>query len=468
MLTRATPEAQAPAKTRWQRFAERRLLNVVMGLMVVALCGAVLFPHVVMTVPAGHVGVLWKRIGGYSFECWCWVPRGTVLEPGEIRQEGLHIIWPWDDLVLYNLRLQTATRSFDAISNDGVRLSASISVRFQLQHDSVAQVHKFIGPGYADMIVMPIIGSRARDVISKYSAEAVYSRERGSIQDELRVAAEKNLAEQLNRLVQPEVSDQIKAPPPALEQRQKRRSRASEAAAATIAPSLHNAIEILDTLVLGIELPPAVVAAINRKIEQFYVAQEYEFRVQRERLESTRKAIEAAGIKDFQQTVSQGISESYLRWRGIEATLQLSQSNNTKIVIVGGGKDGLPIILGNVDAAPAPAAPASTPPSGTPERTNTTDRLSPANSPPNAPSTSPPSSPADTSAAPAPQPPTDSKTGDATPPPPSASDKLRSMLTPNLSDVRSMILGTPKAAPPAGEPKATATAAGGQAAAPRP
>jgi hypothetical protein len=78
---------------------------------------------------------------------------------------------------------------------------------------------------------------------------------------------------------------------------------------------------------------------------------------------SERKKIEGEGIRDFQQIVSQGISESYLRWRGIEATLQLSQSTNSKVVIIGSGKDGLPIILGNVDT-PAPTSAGSTPPTG--------------------------------------------------------------------------------------------------------
>jgi hypothetical protein len=113
--------------------------------------------------------------------------------------------------------------------------------------------------------------------------------------------------------------------------------------------------------VTGIELPEAIVAAINRKTEQYYIAEEYKFRVEREKRESERKKIEAEGIRDFQQTVSQGISESYLRWRGIEATLQLSQSTNSKVVVIGSGKDGLPIILGNVDT-PAPAG--GTQPSG--------------------------------------------------------------------------------------------------------
>jgi hypothetical protein len=118
---------------------------------------------------------------------------------------------------------------------------------------------------------------------------------------------------------------------------------------------------LYDVLVTGIELPAAIVAAINRKTEQYYIAEEYKFRVEREKRESERKKIEAEGIRDFQQIVSQGISESYLRWRGIEATLQLSQSTNSKVVLIGSGKDGLPIILGNVDT-PAPAG--TTPPSG--------------------------------------------------------------------------------------------------------
>jgi hypothetical protein len=119
--------------------------------------------------------------------------------------------------------------------------------------------------------------------------------------------------------------------------------------------SLQNAILILDTPVLGIELPLEIVAAINRQTQQFYEIQEFKYRVEREAQESRRKQIEANGIAAFQQTVSKGISDSYLRWRGIEATLALAQSQNAKIVIIGGGKDGLPIILGNVDGAPVPS-----------------------------------------------------------------------------------------------------------------
>src|SRR5207248_5101440 len=104
----------------------------------------------------------------------------------------------------------------------------------------------------------------------------------------------------------------------------------------------------------------------------YYISEEYKFRVAREIRESERKKIEAEGIREFQQIVSQGISDSYLRWRGIEATVQLAQSPNSKIVIVGSGKDGLPIILGNVDSPQtASAAPGGNGDTGAKDKTAT-------------------------------------------------------------------------------------------------
>ena len=135
------------------------------------------------------------------------------------------------------------------------------------------------------------------------------------IQDQVRSSTQKSLGANLDKLVQPEAMEQ---PDPK-----------------HYNDFLQGSIQILDTLVLSIELPPAIVNAINRQTEQFYLIQEYKFRVEREAEESKRKQIEANGIAAFQQTVSKGISDSYLRWRGIEATLMLAQSPNSKIIIIG-------------------------------------------------------------------------------------------------------------------------------------
>jgi regulator of protease activity HflC (stomatin/prohibitin superfamily) len=322
-----------PPKRGWWRFVGRHLPGVSVVLMVALLTATVLYPYVVITVPSGQVGVLWKRFNGFDAYCWCFVGRGTILDPKQLRNEGLHIVWPWDKLFLYDLRLHSTPQTYNAISKDGVSVIAQISIRFQLLHDSIAVLHKFIGPQYLESVVGPEIGSQAREVISQYTAQEVYT-SREPIQDKIRVNAQTSLGAHLNKLVQPEAMEQ---PDP---------KHYNE--------FLQHSIQILDTLVLSIELPPAIVAAINRQTEQYYQIQEFKFRVEREAQESKRKQIEANGIAAFQQTVSQGISDSYLRWRGIEATLALAQSTNTKIVIIGNGKDGLPIILGNVDSPASP------------------------------------------------------------------------------------------------------------------
>src|SRR6266478_3819976 len=267
---------------RWRRFIENYLPMVVIYLMVATLVAIVLYPHMVATVPSGQVGVLWKRFGG-----------GTVLDPRKLKNEGFNLILPWNQVFLYDLRLQSFTEPYNAISSDGVSLTATVIVRFRLQRDAVPVLHQAIGPNYKQVLVQPGIGSLTRQVIAEYTAEQAYSTARQEIQDKIRNLAEARLSEKMMEHEGDEESYRV---------------------------SMRDTFILYDILVTGIELPAAIVGAINRKTEQYYIAEEYKFRVEREKRESERKKIEAEGIRDFQQTVSQGISESYLRWRGIEAT----------------------------------------------------------------------------------------------------------------------------------------------------
>jgi regulator of protease activity HflC (stomatin/prohibitin superfamily) len=248
-----------------------------------------------------------------------------VLDPRRLKNEGFNLILPWNEVFMYDLRLQSFTESYNAISSDGVSLTATVNIRFRLQRDAVPVLHQAIGPNYKQVLVQPGIGSLTREVMAQYTAEQVYSTARQEIQDKIRSLAEDRLSEKMMEHEGEEESYRV---------------------------SMKETIILYDILVAGIELPAAIMAAINRKTEQYYIAEEYKFRVEREKRESERKKIEGEGIREFQQIVSQGISDSYLRWRGIEATLQLSQSTNSKVVIIGSGKDGLPIILGNVDSTP--------------------------------------------------------------------------------------------------------------------
>ena len=150
--------------------------------------------------------------------------------------------------------------------------------RFELAHRAVAVLHKFIGPQYLETVISPEIGSQAREVISKYTAEEVYT-SRNKIQEQIHNATRKSLGANLDKLVQPEATEQ---PDPK-----------------GYNDFLQASIQILDILLLGIDLPSAVVDAINSQTAQFYMIQEYKFRIESEAQESKRKRIEANGIAAF-------------------------------------------------------------------------------------------------------------------------------------------------------------------------
>src|SRR6185503_21203421 len=143
--------------------------------MVATLIGFVIAPNVIVTVQSGHVGLLWKRFRG-----------GTMLDPRQLKEEGLRVLLPWDKLFIYDLRLQTTTDTYNAISKDGVNLGATINIRFRLKHDAIPQLHQAIGPEYLARLLRPEIGNRAREIIAQYTAEEVYSTKRQEVQAEIR------------------------------------------------------------------------------------------------------------------------------------------------------------------------------------------------------------------------------------------------------------------------------------------
>src|SRR5262249_58080940 len=151
----------------------------------------------------------------------------------------------------YDLRLQSITQNYNAISSDGVSLDATMNVRFRLQRDAIPVLHQAIGPNYIDLLVRPGIGSLAREVMAQYTAEQVYSTARQEIQDKIRSLAEDRLSE---KMMEHEGEESYRV-------------------------SMKDTIILYDILVTGIELPAAIVAAINRKTEQYYIAEEYKFRV---------------------------------------------------------------------------------------------------------------------------------------------------------------------------------------------
>ena len=258
--------------------------------------------RIFISISAGHAGVLWKRFGG-----------GTVVD--EIFPEGFHFVFPWNRMSIYNLRLREATDTVTVLARDGLQISVEVLVRYRPDASNLGKLHKHMGENYLKVLVLPEVNSQARTVMSEFLAEEIYTIKRREIQE----AIQEGTARELRVKFQQEKNDTA-------------------------------LVYVEDILLKSITLPKKVRTAIQAKVEQKHLMLQYQYILQREEKERQRKEIEARGIRKFQEIVQNGISDRYLRWKGIDATLALAKSNNAKIVIIGAGEGGMPLILGNMGA----------------------------------------------------------------------------------------------------------------------
>ncbi|HEV2547118.1 MAG TPA: prohibitin family protein [Stellaceae bacterium] len=289
-------------------WTEDHLLSIGLGILLVLLLVAALSPRIFITVPAGHEGALFKRFSG-----------GTDVE--QAYDEGFHIIGPWNNMYIYDVRFQNQSSKFDAHTSDGLNLRADVAFRFRVQRRNVPLLHKYIGEDYVEKLILPSLGARVREEVARHTPEEVYSTKRLEIQDRIREGMRKEFA------MDPE------------------------------ADTLLQRVEFLELdeiFLRDVELPESLQKSMVEKNQQLQMMLEYDYRIEREKKESERKRIEAEGIRQFQDIVKDGITDRYLMWKGIDATLQLAQSSNSKVIVVGSGKTGLPILLGNLDAVIAP------------------------------------------------------------------------------------------------------------------
>jgi regulator of protease activity HflC (stomatin/prohibitin superfamily) len=273
--------------TRWSRFLDwfrRKAVYLSIAVLLLIFAFLLLSNRIVYNILPGEIGVRWSRFGG-----------GTVLDRDY--PEGLRLIFPWDQMYIYNVRVQEVHDEIVVLAANGLPIKLDYSCRYQPDLHRVPQLHQTYGPDYVDVMVKPEIVSALRQVIGNYRPEEIYARDEQGLLDEIYNAL---AAELVDRYV-----------------------------------------TVQTLLIKELRLTPELEAAINEKLVADQNAEAYEFRLKREESERTRKGIEAEGIRDFERI--SGIS--ILKWRGIEATTEIAKSPNTKVIVVGTGSDGLPLIL---------------------------------------------------------------------------------------------------------------------------
>lgn len=255
--------------------------------MVIAL--VIAFSQMFTIIPAGYAGVI-DMFGSVS---------DNTLKP------GVNFVNPIANIVKFDTRKQELKETMNVPSKEGLSIELELSLIFRLSMDKVNEIYKTAGDydEYLQKLVVPNFRSVVRGVTTKYEAKALYTAEREKLESEIK----------------------------------------SKLAAV---PEMKEAI-ILSAPLRQITLPAGLKNAIEDKLKAEQESQRMEFILTREKQEAERKRIEAQGIADFQEIVSKGISEQLLKWKGIEATEKLANSPNSKVIVIGSGKDGLPIILGN-------------------------------------------------------------------------------------------------------------------------
>lgn len=261
-----------------------KLVLLVGGLVLVAL---VLFASIAY-VPTGHVGVL--------------TMFGKVT--GDYLPEGVHLVNPLKVNNKMSIRTQELKEAASVPSSEGLIITLDTSLLFHLNPEKAPEVFQRIGPNYINVVVEPNLRSAIRSVTAAHRADALYSAEREKV------------AQQIYAELQRELGPR--------------------------------GVAIENVLLREVQLPPTLKQSIEEKQRAEQESLAMAFRLDRERQEADRKRIEAEGIRDFQRTVSQGINEQLLTWKGIETTEKLATSPNAKIVVVGAGagRSGLPLILG--------------------------------------------------------------------------------------------------------------------------
>jgi len=258
-----------------------------LGLAVAALLIVILLFASIARVPAGHVGVL--------------TLFGRVT--GETLPEGMHLVNPFKQNNILSIRTEQIKESASVPSAEGLVIALDTSLLFHLMPDRAAEVYQRIGPKYEATIVEPSLRAAIREVTASHSANALYTGEREKVSQEIHNQLSIELAKR--------------------------------------------GIAVEKVLLRDIQLPATLKASIETKQQAEQESLAMSFRLQKERQEAERKRIEAQGIRDFQKVVSEGINPLLLEWKGIEATEALARSENSKIVILGNPKTGLPVIIGH-------------------------------------------------------------------------------------------------------------------------
>ena len=267
-------------------FKSTYIIVAVVIMIILLLFGGRMF----LILDAGERGVIFK-------------PYSIGLDKENVYGEGFHVIAPWNNMYVFGVREQQRDEPMDVLDKSGLSISMDITVRFNPIFKEIGFLYEQFGVNYINVLVIPEVRSTVRQVAGRYTAEEIYSTKRAEV--------EQAIIEETKMVLS------------------------------------KNYIQMKALLIRSINLPEQIKNAIESKLKTEQEALAYEYRLDREKSEAERRRIEADGIAAYNRIINASLTKAILQQRGIEATIKLSESPNSKVIVIGSGKDGLPLILGN-------------------------------------------------------------------------------------------------------------------------
>ncbi|WP_010520972.1 prohibitin family protein [Aquimarina agarivorans] len=267
-----------------------RLPKIGIPLIILLVFTIIFISKSTITIDSGKAGVLYKTFA-----------NGVVTDEPPLG-EGFHFIAPWNSVILYEVRQQEVFEKMQVLSSNGLEIKLEASAWYKPKYGDLGKLHQEKGKNYLARIIQPAIRSAARSVVGRYTPEQLYSSKRDVIQKEIFDETKKIVGKQY--------------------------------------------IDLEEILVRDVTLPPTIKDAIERKLKQEQESLEYEFRLTKAAKEAERQKIDAEGKATANKILSASLTDKILQEKGIQATIELSKSPNSKVIVVGSAKDGLPLILG--------------------------------------------------------------------------------------------------------------------------
>ena len=243
-----------------------------------------------VTVGPGEGGVLFERFG-------------DGINTEKTYGEGFHIVAPWNEMIVLKVRQQSVSDNMNVLSVNGLEVKVNGTIWYEPEYSNLGRLIKTKGQDYELELLDPAVNAAARSVVGRYTPEQLYSSKRDVIEQEILDEVTKLLSGQF--------------------------------------------LTVKRVLVEDVQLPPTIKDAIERKLKQEQESLEYEFRLVTAEKEAEKQIIEAEGKAEANRILSASLNDKILQDKGIEATIKLSESPNSKVIVIGSGDSGMPIILGN-------------------------------------------------------------------------------------------------------------------------